>query len=256
MKPYFSVFGKTIPFYGLFYFIGIGVAATVALLLRKKSKISAFDLVCSAVYTMIGAIFGAKLLFLLVSMEQIIELKLSFEAILKGGFVFYGGLIGGALGLFVYVKQFKLKFFDYFDLYAVVLPLGHAFGRVGCFTAGCCYGIPYDGFGSYTYRYAADAATPIGVPLLPIQLIEACCLFILFIVLLIFYAKKHTSKGFCLTVYACSYSILRILLEFFRGDKERGLFFGISTSQWISLLLFIGILTFRVVIFMKNRKNG
>ncbi len=256
MKPYFTFFNKQIPFYGIFYFLGIGIAATVASFLIKKRKIPFFDLVCSAVYTMIGAILGAKLLFILVSIEQIIQLHLSFEAVLKGGFVFYGGLIGGALGLFIYVKQFKLDFFDFFDLYAVVLPLGHAFGRIGCFTAGCCYGIAYDGFGSYTYQSSADFATPIGIPLLPIQLIEAFFLFVLFVILLIFYHKKSHSKGFCLTVYGCSYSILRLFLEFFRGDKERGLFLGFSTSQWISLGLFVFIIVFQIFRLIRHQKKN
>ena len=184
---------------------------------------------------MVGAFLGAKLLFIAVSLKQIIEYDISLVGVIKGGFVFYGGLLGGALGLYIYVKQFKLRFFEYADIYATVLPIGHALGRVGCFFAGCCYGIPHDGLFSHTYT-ATVGTTPLGVPLLAIQLIEAIALFLLFLALLTVFLLSRQRLGFCSTVYAISYAVLRFALEFFRGDKGRGVFI-FSTSQWISLLI-------------------
>ena len=229
-----TVLGKGIPLYGIFFYLGILVAATVALFLFRKRGVGAFDLAGSAVYTMIGAFLGSKLLFIAVSLQEIVLYEISFIGIIKGGFVFYGGLLGGALGLLIYTKQFN-NFFEYADVYAVVLPIGHALGRVGCFFAGCCYGMPHDGPFSYTYT-STVGTTPLGVPLLAIQLIEATLLLLLFLVLLIFFLLRGKRLGLCCAVYVISYAVLRFVLEFFRGDAGRGVFI-LSTSQWISLFL-------------------
>ena len=250
MDSFIELFGKEIPLYGIFYYLGIAIAGVVAVLLCKKKNIERYDFVYSAVYSLIGATIGAKLLFIVVSIEEIIELQLSLEAIIKGGFVFYGGLIGGILGLLIYVKEFKLKFLPFADLYATVLPLGHAFGRIGCFFAGCCYGIPYDGPFSYTYHYSIGT-TPTEIPLLPIQLIEAITLFWIFIITLIIF-QKNFSCGTVTTVYIFSYSIIRFVLEFFRGDKERGAFLSLSTAQWISIALILLV----TIYFLYRLKNN
>lgn len=236
MLPYIILFDKQIPLYGLCFYGGILLAALVAVLICQKRNIERFDVVCSAIYTMIGAMLGSKLLFIAVSWKQIIEMHLSFMDVLKGGFVFYGGLLGGILGLFIYCKQFQLSFAKFGDMYVAVLPLGHALGRVGCFFAGCCYGIPHDGLFSHTY-IAAYGNTPLGVPLLPIQLIESILLLIVFgLGMLIYHRKQVYDFDQCL-YYLMAYPLIRFVLEFWRGDVERGSMWVFSTSQWISLIL-------------------
>lgn len=234
-NPNLAIFGKEIPLYGLMFYGGIVLAAAVALIISKRRKIEAFDMVSSAIYCMIGAMIGSKLLFIAVSYKEIIRLQIPFINVIKGGFVFYGGLIGGIIGLLIYSKQYKLSLADFFDIYAVVLPLGHAIGRIGCFFAGCCYGIPHDGSFSCTY-VSVVGETPTGVPLLPIQLIESASLLVLFAVLLTLFLKTDRN-GLIPTVYALSYAMIRFVLEFFRGDKERGFFGALSTSQLISILI-------------------
>lgn len=252
MLPYFTLFGKEIPYYGVLYFAGMFAAVLAMLPIYSKRDIKRYDLVYAAVYVGIGATVGAKLLFLIVSVRQIIELNLSFVDVIKGGFVFYGGLIGGLAGLLIYAKQFHMKVIDYFDVFAVVVPLGHAFGRVGCFISGCCYGIHYDGFLSYTYEHSLGD-TPLGEPLLPIQLIEAAMLLILFVVLFVLFKRYPDKKGLTSLTYFCTYPVIRFILEFFRGDIVRGSFAGLSTSQWISIIL----LCAAVITYMlyKNRNK-
>ncbi len=228
------------------------VAAIVAVVLCRRKGIERYDIVYSAVYVMIGAMVGAKLLFLAVSARQIIEQEIPFVAVLKGGFVFYGGLLGGLLGLWIYVKQFHMRFLQFAEVYATILPLGHAFGRVGCFFAGCCYGIPYEGPLSHMYHISIGN-TPIGVALFPVQLLEAMCLLILFFCLLIVYLKSGKRQSNIPVYYFMSYSIMRFALEFLRGDKERGVWF-FATSQWISLLLFC--VTTVYLIHKKRRFNA
>lgn len=248
MLPYFMLFGRAIPFYGVLFFLGIFASAGLAVLLCPMRQVERYHMVGAAVYAGIGGVAGAKLLFLLVSIRQIIELRPGLEALVKGGYVFYGGMIGGAIGLTLYAKQFRLRAADFLDIAAVVLPLGHAFGLVGCFFSGCCYGIPYDGVLSYTYRYALGEDTPLGVPLLPIQLIEAFGLLCLFVLLLFLYRSRPMQRGRELAVYLVGYPVLRFTLEFFRGDGVRGGMLGLSTSQWISLALLLAV----TVLFAKR----
>ncbi len=249
MVPYINIFNKTIPVYGLCFFIGIFVAVSVAWLISKRKDIMGYDVVYSAVFTSVGAIIGSKLLFILVSFKQIIELGIPWINVLRGGFVFYGGLIGGIIGLYIYLKVYKLDIWEYFDLYATVLPLGHSIGRIGCFFGGCCYGMEYDGPLHCVYDYNIGN-TPVGVPLLPIQLIESFLLFCLFILLLcMFYKGKQ--KGNQVIVYAFAYSVMRFVLEFFRGDKERGFLLNLSTSQIISIVMFFSVL---IAVFIRKQK--
>jgi phosphatidylglycerol:prolipoprotein diacylglycerol transferase len=248
MESVISIFGREIPLYGIFFYLGIAAAAVVAVFLRRRSEIEGLDIVGSGVYVMIGAVLGAKLLFLAVSADQIIRESIPLLSVIKGGFVFYGGLAGGALGLFIYVKQYRMKLSRFADLYTTVLPLGHAFGRVGCFFAGCCYGIPWEH--GYVY-HRTFGTTPIGIPLLPVQLIEAGTLLLLFAVqLLLFLRKKCAWQN--TVVYFLAYPTVRFILEFFRGDSERGGLFGLSTSQWLSLLIICGLI---IIIAFHRRKS-
>lgn len=240
---------RELPLYGIFFWLGILLAGMVAIFIAKKNNIKPLDIFISGVYTMIASVIGAKLLYFIVSWSDIMHFinvtapSLNYKTsdivltLIQGGFVFYGGFIGGALALLIYARTHKVSLKGFAGIYAVVLPLGHALGRVGCFFGGCCYGIKYDGPLSYTYSDVHSAA-PTGVPLFPVQLLEAFCLFILFTVLLIIFLKSDNRNTACICTYAFSYSVIRFVLEFFRGDIERGGIGPISTSQLISILIF------------------
>lgn len=228
-----NIFGREIPLYGIFFYLGIAAASVAGLLVCNKKKLPKIELLYSGIYVFVGALIGAKLLFLAVSLKQIIEYRIPLINLIKGGFVFYGGFLGGALGLFIYTKQFKESFLRYADIFVAVVPLGHAFGRVGCFFAGCCYGIPVKWGHVYT---SSHGTTPLGVPLLPIQLIESGCLLLIFAVMMLFVFKWQKHEGFLASLYLTLYPVTRFVLEFFRGDAERGVLF-LSTSQWVSLLI-------------------
>ncbi len=252
MLPYIEIFGKIIPWYGILMVLGFGVAGVVAVLICKRNGIEQYDLVYSAVYTVIGAMLGAKLLFIIVEIPNLISGKYSLLDMLQGGFVFYGGLIGGILGLWIYCKQYHLEFSRFGDVYATVVPLGHAFGRVGCFMGGCCYGMEYDGPLHYVYQYRFKGSeTPLGVPLLPVQLIEATVLLIVFVGMLLLYFRKGRRVWDQVIYYATAYAVIRFTLEFFRGDAARGSLLFFSTSQWISLALF----AFAVIIIVLRSKK-
>lgn len=250
----FTVFGREIPFYGILMVVGFGIAALTAIPKAKKLKLPLSEVAYSAIFAIIGGILGAKLLSILTSINYIIEYKLSFLDVIQNGFVFYGGLIGGAFALFLYTKIYKLKTSTYFDLYAAGTALGHAFGRIGCLFSGCCFGIETNSAFSVIYTSSVDPNTPLNTPLLPIPLIEAMCLVGIFILSeLVFYGiKKPTASTYC---YGFCYSITRFTLEFFRGDEVRGLWGYLSTSQYISISIFILCSVLLAVQIYKSRKK-
>lgn len=255
MYPY--LFGNDkIPMYGVCF--GIGIAAALLLLLfyiPKRSRIKKDDLLYGSCFALIGAIVGAKLLCVLLNIKIIIAVKPSLYDVLKNGFVFYGGLIGGFLGYLIYSLCYKLDVIDFTDAASQVVPLGHAIGRVGCFCAGCCFGRPTDSILGVIYTHPTDPSTPIRVKLLPTQLFETGYDLILFVILFALNFKKPQKKGVNTTIYVVGYAVCRFINEFFRYDAERGFLLGLSTSQWISILLVISILTYWVIIKAKKQKE-
>lgn len=255
MFPYFTVFGKNIAYYGILMILGFLVAGASTFLRAGKRGTTRTDAVYAAVFATGGGILGAKLLAVLTTLPYLIDGTASFMDLLTGGFVFYGGLLGGVGGLYLYLKIYKLDVVRYFDLFAVCVPLGHALGRVGCFFAGCCYGIPCDCAISVTYSEVyAQYGTPVGVKLLPVQLIEGAFLLLLYVALEIVYRKTQRA-GISLLVYITAYAVARFVLEFFRGDSVRGLLFALSTSQWISLGLLVLVYAAVIVRCVKGRKK-
>lgn len=234
----FNIFGREIPFYGLLFVLGFTVAVATAIPKLRRMGLPFTELACSAVFAGIGGILGAKLLSVFTSIKFIIEYHISFLEIIQNGFVFYGGLIGGALGLFVYGRVFHEPILRYFDLFAAGTALGHSFGRVGCLFSGCCYGIPTTGNFYVIYRSAIDPNTPLDLRLLPIQLIESFCLIAIYALCEVaFYCR--TKRGISAAIYVFCYTVTRFVLEFFRGDLVRGLLGGLSTSQYISIAIFV-----------------
>ena len=197
-------------------------------------------------------VIGAKLLYLITNIPLLIQSENILDTVLqmlRGGFVFYGGLIGGILGIFIYAKQFKIEFKSLLLTIVPVIPLVHAIGRIGCLCAGCCYGMEYHGFGAITFHNSLIA--PNEIPLFPTQILESICNLLIFVILIITY-KKYIGTYKTVGLYCMLYSIVRFILEFFRGDLIRGIYLGISTSQWISIaLLILGL-----VIFIKGEKNN
>ena len=248
MLPYLHVLGKDIPTYGLCMAVGVGFAVLLSLYTHKLRGLNLNDVLTCAIYAIVGGLVGAKLLYLVVELPNLIENPKSILGALMGGFVFYGGLIGGVIGGFLYTHRHGIPFFDMADVYMPSVALGHAFGRLGCFFAGCCYGRACDS--PLSVIYPEGGIAPAGIPLLPTQLFEAIFVLLLAGVLLLIlrYAKK---PGRPMAWYLILYGIWRFFIEFFREDP-RGAVGALSTSQFISLLLIpIGLL----LLFMRRSKS-
>lgn len=250
MLPQIHIGSLAIPSYGLCMVTGIIVAFWVAYY-RLRARGGDFDslLMIGAVSIALG-LSAAKITYYIFSygVVRLFRELLSgdFSGFSAAGLVFYGGLIGGIVGAYIAVRTSKYNFDTYASAIVPCVPLGHAFGRVGCLLAGCCYGVHYEGAFSVHSVYVDLYKT-----LFPIQAVESICNFFLFAVLSL-YTRKQKSGYLILKVYIILYAITRFSLEFFRGDIIRGIYVGFSTSQWISILL-VSACLFPMVL---NQKKG
>ncbi len=244
MLPFIDVFGYPLPMYGLLAIFGMVIAVFISTRLAKINGLPVSDVVFASFYCGIGILIGAKLMYFITMLPKFIS---NFDVFMANpfgvllyvfsGFVFYGGLIGGALGVIIYCKQFKMPIKPFMEVAAPAIPLMHGIARVGCLCAGCCYGMEYDGPFSITYPHNSFTQGIAGVPRFPTQIIETVVNLILFVCLYIMVKRGKSKDGQAIGVYLIVYSIMRFCLEFARGDAIRGGFLGLSTSQWISLVL-------------------
>ncbi|UTD13812.1 prolipoprotein diacylglyceryl transferase [Treponema denticola] len=249
MQPYISFFKFEIPSYGLMIALGIIVANIIGGIVIKKEKLDINDFILIEAYLFLSGTIGAKFLYLLIAKDSIEWSKIFdlnyFHSLIESGFVFYGGVIGGILIIPFIKKIHKIKVEKYLKKSIFMLPLIHAFGRVGCFLAGCCYGIPY--CGCFNVVFPKNSFAPQGINLFPIQLCEAFFLILLSFFLL--YLTLKNKSRYMVLIYLFCYSIIRFILEFLRYDSARGKVLFFSTSQWISLI----ILIYTIIYFSKHR---
>ncbi len=244
-NPILTLGPLKIHMYSVMICIGVLCGFALFFTLGKKRKISEKNL-DFVYYTAILSIFaGFAFAALFHAVYAYIERGV-FE--LDGSITFLGGLIGAVatatLIFFLFRKKYPTALRETIELIPVCVTLGHAFGRVGCFFAGCCYGIKTDSFIGVKFPN-------LPYKVVPTQLIEAGCLFILFAVLLILYVKKDSKH--LVSIYLISYGVFRFVIEFFRGD-DRGAFIGsFSPSQfWSLVMIVIGIAMIFLTIRFRN----
>lgn len=221
--------------YGLMIAMGILTAYVVVENRARKLNLNHERIFALVIWSLIGGILGAKLLYGITQIREILSDPKAIFNNLSNGFVVYGGIIGGILAGFLYCKIAKLNFLQYFDLFVPSIALAQGFGRIGCFLAGCCYGVETTSPFGVVFHQSHFA--PNGVRLIPIQLIASGLDFLNFFVLIMF-AKRRKADGQIAGFYLLFYSIGRFILEFFRGDLIRGNVEALSTSQFISLFMF------------------
>ena len=168
----------------------------------------------------------------------------------QGGLMFYGGFILAFLVFFGWCFLKKEKPLELVDLLAAVVPLGHAFGRIGCFFYGCCYGRDSDCWCAVTFPAGSPSWYEHGrrmVSVLPTQLFEAAALLALFGLLMWIWHRQvapsteHQAPGTILGLYLVGYAVIRFGIEYLRGDP-RAAVGPFSISQAISIgMLIIGV---------------
>ncbi len=239
----FYILGTFIPYYGFCIVIGLVCAFFISYCLCKKYELDTDNLFIICSYFIVFGFLGAKILYIIVSFKSlnyksIFRSVKAFNFFLSSGFVFYGGLIGGILSLPLINKVHKIEVNKYIPCIVPGFCVAHSFGRIGCSLAGCCHGKVTQGHLYFLYKHSIIA--PNNVKLFPVQGIEASCIFLVGIICFIIVWKKI--KLNVAYIYVILYSVLRFILEFFRGDIERGIYLGFSTSQIVSMLLIVFLL--------------
>jgi phosphatidylglycerol---prolipoprotein diacylglyceryl transferase len=191
-----------------------------------------------------GALIGAKLLMIVRELPDYVKRpsEIFSMSVLTSAGDFYGGFIGALIASAIFFRLHPgLPFWRAADVCGPAIALGQAIGRIGCFMAGDDYGRPTHVPWAVTFT-DPDAATiggaPLGVPLHPVQLYESIVCLLLFAALVRIGGRKRF-EGEVILAYTLFYAIARFILEFFRGDADRGFMFGglLSTSQFIAAIL-------------------
>lgn len=217
-------------------FMVIGMIAALFILKTYSTKMNIpyktynFYLVLSVISILIGLISA----FLFQQLYNYIDDIRNGREFVARGLTFMGGLIGGIITFILGVKLFgkeeeRKYFFKVVSIAAISISLAHAFGRIGCTFAGCCYGIETDSWIGIKFITTTSKV-------IPTQLIEAIFLFSLsgFLMLM----TKLNRWKYNIFIYGMFYAIFRFIIEFFRGDN-RGTFLPyLSPSQWQVLFMF------------------
>lgn len=237
MFPSIKIFGLNFYMYGLM--ISIGIISAV-LLLMKRSKRAGYNddhIFDMSIIAIICGVIGAKLFFIITDIPELSKDPSSIIKDFGNGFVFYGAIFGGIAAAYVYSRHRKWDFLEIFDLAIPSVPLAQAFGRIGCFMAGCCYGKETESF--FYVKFTNSNYAPNGVHLIPTQLVSSLGNFVIFGILLLLDRKQNKRNGQLSAAYLIIYSIARFIIEYFRGDPRGTVFNIFSTAQFTCIFVFI-----------------
>ena len=231
-----------LPTYGVLVALGFLTGLWIAARLARKLDLNVENVTNLGVYCVLAGLAGAKLLMFVFDFDYYRQNpgEIFSLATLQAGGVFHGGLIVALATAVLYMRAHKLPVLMTADIFAPGLALGHAIGRMGCFSAGCCWGLECHRPWAVTFTNTEAhrlVGVPLGVPLHPTQLYEAAAELLIFIILILWF-RKHRLDGSVIGLYLILYSTARFLIEFLRFHDQPNPFGGpLSSIQWIALLM-------------------
>ncbi len=231
-----------IPTYGLLVAVAFLLALFVANRLGRRAGLNTERVTNLGIYCALMGLLGAKVFMILFDLDHFAHNPADIFSLstLQAAGVFHGGLIAAVIFAYYYTRRFSMPWLLTADVFAPAIALGHAIGRIGCFMAGCCYGVVCDRPWAVTYtnpEASAMSNTPLFQPLHPTQLYETGAELLVFGFLL-WRWKSPRRQGEIIGLYLILSSVLRFAVEFYRFH-EQGLWFGLSLTQWISVGLAI-----------------
>jgi phosphatidylglycerol:prolipoprotein diacylglycerol transferase len=255
----------TVHTYGFCMALGVAMALWFLTFQAKRQRLDPARLLDAAFFIIIVSLVGAKLILLFGDLSFYLKNPKQLFWIARSGGVFQGGLAFGIVFALWYFRRKKIPTWKVADIAAAAIALGHGFGRIGCFMAGCCYGkecqLPWAA--TFHDPYAHDlTGIPLGTALHPVQIYESILNFLNFgFLALLLRRKKFDGQVF--PVYIINYSIIRYFTEFFRGDhsdktflfKSSSALTSVSYPQFFCLIgLVAGILLYRI--FKQRRRDA
>jgi len=278
----FNIFSLSIRWYGIMAALGCVAAYIIFLKNKKHAELDTEQIADILFLLIISGIIGARIFYCIEYFDQFkysyteqgvrttnstFQIFLEMMKIYNGGIVFYGGFICAVISLFFYCRKKHLNFWKVSDMAAPGLAVGHAFGRIGCFLNGCCFGkvtnssfcaiypkgtFPAERYPDITQNSIAPQVHSLH--LYPVQLYESFLNII--IAAILFFLLKKLKTGQTLALYFILYGIVRFSDEFLRGDySQEDLFFNyLKPGQFVSLFLIpMGVVMF---IYFARKKNA
>jgi len=249
MYPILAEFDSfTLHTYGLLCAVGFLTLGGVMLTLAHRAGLKMTHIMDVLLIGSLMGVIGARGVFLLQNPDhfdgvwEILNLQ-------QGGLVFYGAVLCGLPAAVLVMKLRKLPIYQTLDFVEVGAPFGHAIARLGCFSAGSCYGLHSEVSWAVTYTHA-EAVAPLGIALHPAQVYESLSLIFIGICTAFVYTRR-TWKGQAMLTYMGLYAVARFALEGFRGDDQRGLFMESWLGSWLSFSqgLSLGLLWIAIGVF-------
>ncbi len=216
-----------------------------------------------AFYILVAGLVGSRILYIITRWDaEYSHDPLKMLEVWNGGLVWYGGLIGATLTAAWFVRRYQVSFWTYVDLLVPSVSIGHALGRLGCFSAGCCFGrVVHSSWFPFAAKFPPGSPAAIqhfgdlgvthwSLPIYPTEIMESLGEVVIFFILLRIASRKRY-HGQVLLTYFFLYPILRTVMEMFRGDTIRAFLFHwpapdkfgnsifMSTSQAASIVVAI-----------------
>jgi phosphatidylglycerol---prolipoprotein diacylglyceryl transferase len=241
----FHIGSFNVPTYGFLVSMGVLIGLWISVRNSQKQGVDPDHAWNLGILVVLSGILGAKILYIIndwgtyaAHPSEIFSLNT-----LQAGGVFSGGLIAALLAAAWYIRKHQMPALGTCDAFAPGLALGHAIGRIGCFSAGCCYGVRTTHWWGVTFTNPLAAelvGTPLNQKLEPTQLFESAVELVNFFILM-WMLKRRRFEGQVFAAYLILYGTARYFLEFIRNDPGRGSVFGgiMSGTQLISILLVI-----------------
>lgn len=241
----FHIGSFALPTYGFLVALGVLTGLMVTVKLAPSQKINPDSAWNLGVLVVLMAIVGAKVLLIINDFSYYTQhpREIFSLSLLQAGGVFFGGLIAAILTAIYYIRKHHMPVLRTCDTFAPGIAVGHAIGRIGCFSAGCCFGKPTSHWFGVTFTNPlanSVSGTPLHIPIWPTQLMESGIEFLNFLILL--YLIRHKKfEGQVIGAYLFIYGVARFFVEIVRGDPERGSMFGgaITGTQFIAICLVI-----------------
>jgi phosphatidylglycerol:prolipoprotein diacylglycerol transferase len=225
--------------YGVLLALAYLAGLQLAVVRARRAGVDPAKMMDFGIYLIIAALVGAKLMLVAVDFNYFRAQPRELLSLVRAGGVFYGGLIAAfTTGLWL-VGRYRLPVWTTADLVAPGIALGHVIGRVGCLLAGCCYGRETSVRWAITFTdpiAALNVGTPLHTALHPTQVYDAGAELLILALLLLTERRGRPFAGRTFWLYMLLYAISRYVIEIYRGD-ERGMIWGVSTSQFVSLLI-------------------
>lgn len=252
----------TVHTYGFMMAVGVAFGLWFIYAQAKRSGLDAARIMDAAFYTIIVSLVGAKLVLFASNAGYYVSYPRELFSLARSGGVFQGGLAFGLVFALWYFRRKKIPTWKTADLIGPALALGHGFGRIGCFSAGCCYGSECSLPWAVVFKsdYAAQlTGVHLNERMHPVQLYEAVLNFLNFGVLFLILRKKRFD-GQVFAFYILNYSVIRFFTEYFRGDHGDNIYFirgatALSSLSYPQVFCILGLVAGTVLFVVLKRRQ-